>query len=199
MGEVLQRSAPRFLVARQNHALHERQTVFREEHVLGAAEPDTLGAELPCDLRPVDVRIGADAEFAAELVGPAHELADVVMAEFGRSICVADINAPVVPSSEMKSPSFTVTVLPSTSREELLRFVYAYPAGADDARPTHTRATTAAGSTCRQSPLKCRAPRPYRGYVGGVSFRTNSTGPPGPFRPRLQREGNPADSCSGRR
>ena len=80
--KLLQRLAARFFVARQNHGLHERQTIFGEEHVLGAAEPDTLGAELARDLRIAwNIRIGADAELAAELIGPAHELADVVVAQ----------------------------------------------------------------------------------------------------------------------
>ena len=80
--KLLQRLAARFLVARQNHRLHERQTIFGEEHVLGAAEADALGAELPRDLGIArNVGIGAHAELAAELIGPAHELADVVVAE----------------------------------------------------------------------------------------------------------------------
>ena len=70
------------LVARQNHRLHERQTIFREEHVLGAAEADALRAELPRDFGIArDIGIGAHAELAAELIGPAHELADVIVAE----------------------------------------------------------------------------------------------------------------------
>ncbi len=49
--------------------------VLGEEHVLGAAQADALGAELAGDLGVArDVRVGAHAELAAELVGPAHEL-----------------------------------------------------------------------------------------------------------------------------
>ena len=60
------------LVARQNHRLHVREAVLGEEHVLGAAEADALGAERAGSLRVArDVGIGAHAELAAELVGPA--------------------------------------------------------------------------------------------------------------------------------
>ena len=46
--------------------------VLGEEHVLGAAEADAVGAERASLLRIArNVGIGADAEVAAELVGPA--------------------------------------------------------------------------------------------------------------------------------
>ena len=41
----LQRAAAVLLVVRQNHRAHVRQTIFGEEHVLGAAESDAFGAE----------------------------------------------------------------------------------------------------------------------------------------------------------
>src|ERR1017187_7656309 len=48
--------------------------VFGEEHVLGAAQSDALGAELARRFGVAgDIGIGADAELAAELVGPLHE------------------------------------------------------------------------------------------------------------------------------
>ena len=82
--KLQQRLAAGLFVAGQNHGLHEGQTVFGEEHVLGAAEADAFGAELAGDFGVArDVGVGAHAELAAELIGPAHELADVVVAEIG--------------------------------------------------------------------------------------------------------------------
>ena len=49
-----------------------RQTIFGEEHVLGAAQADAFGAELPRRFGIArNVGIGAHAELAAELIGPA--------------------------------------------------------------------------------------------------------------------------------
>ncbi len=49
-------------------------TIVREEHVLGTAQADAFGAEVASALRVArDVRVGADAEVAAEFVGPLHE------------------------------------------------------------------------------------------------------------------------------
>ena len=48
--------------------------------MLGAAEADAFRAELPGDVRIArDIRIGAHAELAAEFIGPAHELTDVIV------------------------------------------------------------------------------------------------------------------------
>ena len=70
--QLQQRLAAGLFVARQNHGLHVLDAVFGEEHVLGAAESDAFGAELAGHLGVArDVGIGAHAELAAELVGPA--------------------------------------------------------------------------------------------------------------------------------
>ena len=62
-----------------DHFAERRDTALREEHVLGTAKPDALGAEL-AGLLGVARRIGVGADFKfAELVGPHHdatELAD---------------------------------------------------------------------------------------------------------------------------
>ena len=68
LGEGL---AAGLLVAGHDHCLHVLDAVLGEEHVLGAAQADALGAELLGHLGIArDVRIGANAELAAELVGP---------------------------------------------------------------------------------------------------------------------------------
>ena len=85
--ELLQRFAAGFFVARQNHLLHEGQAIFGEEHMLGAAEADAFGAELAGDVGVArDIGIGAHAELAAELVGPAHELADESCSRLGSTV-----------------------------------------------------------------------------------------------------------------
>ena len=74
IGSSLASAARRaLLVVGQDHLAHRADAVLVEEHVLGAAEPDALGAELQRDARVVRrVGIGAHAELA-HLVGPAHQ------------------------------------------------------------------------------------------------------------------------------
>ncbi len=72
------------LVARQNHGLHVLDAVLGEEHVLGAAQPDAFRAELAGSLGVArDIRVGANAELAAELVGPVHEVGQNARARIG--------------------------------------------------------------------------------------------------------------------
>ena len=67
--ELVERGLLLGRVVGEDEALHERQPVA-EEHVLGAAEPDALGAELARHLRVVrEVGVGAHPQ-PAELVGP---------------------------------------------------------------------------------------------------------------------------------
>ena len=75
-GQQLRERFPAILlVVRQNHRLHMRQPVFREEHVLRAAQADPFSAERTRGLRiPRNVRVRANPEFAAVLVGNLHEL-----------------------------------------------------------------------------------------------------------------------------
>ena len=59
---------------RENHALHDRNAPFAEEHVLGAAQPDALGAEGVGEFGLIRlIRVRAYPE-AAELVGPGQQL-----------------------------------------------------------------------------------------------------------------------------
>ena len=52
-------------VSREDHAAHDRQAVFGEEHVLGAAQADALRAELAGDGRVgAGVGVGAHADLA---------------------------------------------------------------------------------------------------------------------------------------
>ena len=59
----------------EDHAAHDRQAVVGEEHVLGAAQPDALGAEVAGVGGVLAVvGVGADAELAlADVVGPAED------------------------------------------------------------------------------------------------------------------------------
>ena len=79
-----------------------------EEHVLGAAQADALGAEL-AGHAAVGGRVGIGADLhAAELVGPGHErgeVADQLGLDVGTSPAMT---SPVDPSSVMMSPSLTV-------------------------------------------------------------------------------------------
>ena len=70
--ELLQRDAAFLFVLRQNHRPHLLDALAFEEHVLGAAQADALGAELASPLGVVR-RVGVRADLhRAILVGPAH-------------------------------------------------------------------------------------------------------------------------------
>src|SRR5689334_4812676 len=59
--------------ARQNHLLHDRNAVFREEHMLRTAETDAFRAEPSGDLGLIrDIGIGPDME-RSELIRPIQE------------------------------------------------------------------------------------------------------------------------------
>ena len=71
--QLRERGAALRLVVGQDHLAHRADAVLVEEHVLGAAEPDALGAEFHRHARVVRrVGVGAHAELA-RLVGPAHQ------------------------------------------------------------------------------------------------------------------------------
>jgi hypothetical protein len=62
-----------------DHRPHLRLTVLGHEHVLGAAQADPFGPQLPSPTCvPRCVGVGADAE-VADLVGPAQDLLKVVI------------------------------------------------------------------------------------------------------------------------
>ena len=119
-GQQLQQSAlpARLFVTGENHGLHhERQAIFRKEHMFGAAKADTFGAELAGGLGVArNVGIGAHAELATELIGPAHELADEMRGMFSVGFdgvgLTDDRLRPWCRRREIQSPSFTTTALP---------------------------------------------------------------------------------------
>ena len=60
-----ERGTAAFLVVGEDHLAHRADAVLVEEHVIGAAQPDTFGAELERHARVVrGIRIGAHAELA---------------------------------------------------------------------------------------------------------------------------------------
>ncbi len=71
--QFLQRNPPVFFVVGQNHGLHVRDAVFGKEHMLGAAQADSLGSECPgLDGIARNIRVGANLQLAKR-VGPLHE------------------------------------------------------------------------------------------------------------------------------
>ncbi len=75
--QLRERGAAGLLVFGQDHLAHGADAGFLEEHVLGAAEADALGAELDRGARIVGcIRIDAHADLA-DLVGPAHQGAEL--------------------------------------------------------------------------------------------------------------------------
>ena len=72
-----QRPAAALLVIGQDHLAHGDDAALVEEHMLGAAEPDAVGAE-GARLAGVGRRVGIGAHpHAADLVGPAHQRGEV--------------------------------------------------------------------------------------------------------------------------
>ena len=63
-------------VVREDHLAHRTDALLVEEHVLGAAEADALGAERARSARRAGVGVGAHLH-RAHLVGPGHELAEL--------------------------------------------------------------------------------------------------------------------------
>ena len=104
-----ERRAAALLVVRQDHLAHREDAVGVEEHVLGAAEPDALGAELERDARIVRrVGIGAHLELA-HLVGPAHQRGELARRAPAPASATAPASTwPVEPSMVMISPFLKV-------------------------------------------------------------------------------------------
>ena len=74
--QLRQRGATRLLVLGEDHLAHGADARFLEEHVLGAAKPDALRAELDRGARVLR-RIGIDAHAdLADGIGPAHQRAE---------------------------------------------------------------------------------------------------------------------------
>ena len=96
----------------QDHPPHDRQAVLAEEHVLGAAQADALGAEL-AGVGGVGavVGVGPHGELAlADLVGPAEDRRRTRRAARPRTSATSpSTTSPVVPSIEITSPSRTTT------------------------------------------------------------------------------------------
>jgi hypothetical protein len=73
--KLLQSLGAAFWIFGQNHGLHVRDAIGREEHVLGAAQSDAFSAERARGFSIAwNIGIGSDAEVSAEFVGPSHEL-----------------------------------------------------------------------------------------------------------------------------
>ena len=105
-----ERCAARGLVLREDHLAHGADAVLVEEHMLGAAQPDALGAELERGAG-VGRRIGIGAHFElAHGVGPFHQRAELAgeLRLAHRHACPAS-TWPVEPSMVSVSPFFSVT------------------------------------------------------------------------------------------
>ena len=103
--EPVERGPPRRLVVREDHLLDPGQALLAEEHVLGAAEPDPLGAQLT-RFRRVGRRVGVRVHFEVpDVVRPAEPSRDP------RSACRNELDRaeslPVPPSTVITSPSAT--------------------------------------------------------------------------------------------
>ena len=76
--EPVERGPARRLVVREDHLLDHRQ-LLAEEHVLGAAEPDSLGAQLT-RFRRVGRRVGVRVHFQVpDVVRPAENQLEILV------------------------------------------------------------------------------------------------------------------------
>ncbi len=81
------------LVVREDHLLHDREALLAEEHVLGAAEPDPLGAELAC-LHRVGGGVGVRVHLQPpDTVRPAEDRLEVVVEPSGHELDRAEDHA----------------------------------------------------------------------------------------------------------
>ena len=150
----------------QDHAAHDRQAVLAEEHVLGAAQADALGAELAGVGRVgTVVGVGPHAELAlADLVGPPED--DV---ELGRRLGLRtarrspSTTSPVVPSIEMTSPSLHGDAADGERLSPVMRIASA-PTTAGLPQP---RATTAAWLTSPPRPVRMPSATDHAVHVLG--------------------------------
>ena len=117
-----------------DHLAERGDTVGFEEHVLGAAEADALGAQLAGLLRVArGVGVGADTQ-AAVLVGPAHDAAKVAGngGVNGRDDAVVDLAGGAVDGDEI---AFVERL--AAEGELLVRLVHGDVAAAGDAAGAH--------------------------------------------------------------
>ena len=107
--ELRERGAPARLVVGEDHLAHGEDAVALEEHVLGAAEPDALGAEVARRAR-VERRVGVGADLElARLSAQPMRVANSPESS-GSSIATSPCSTwPVEPSMVMMSPFFSVT------------------------------------------------------------------------------------------
>ena len=138
--QLLERLIARLFVLGQNHGLHERNAIGREEHVLGTAQSDAFGAELARGYGIArNIGIGPHAEITAKLIGPFHELDEQGRLRIGLfRLGLAEIN--VGRGSVERNPValFDDDVFgPNLHRELLLVLFDVQRARADHARQTH--------------------------------------------------------------
>jgi hypothetical protein len=142
IGRILARPRAGLLVVGQDHLAHRHDAIAFEEHVLGAAEPDALGAELARGARRRSAsRHWCGPAELAELVGPFHELREVA-AELGldgrhdaeHDLAGAAVERDVSPAFSTVPRTLSVPALPSMRTS---------PAPATQGLPM-PRATTAA-------------------------------------------------------
>ena len=130
--EALQHGAAILGLVGEDHLLHHVQPALLEEHVLGAAEPDPLGAEQPRGLGVGGgVGIGADAD-VAEFAPPSRGARGKRRRAPAVSIGAAPAStSPRLPSRVMMSPSRRVR--PSGVTQRMVARVQLHPDDADDA------------------------------------------------------------------
>ena len=142
--ELGERRAPRLLVVGQDHLAHRPDAVLVEEHVLGAAEPDALGAEL-------DARRRASAGVSALARTPSLRTSSA------QPISVA--NSPDSSGSSIGTvPASTWPVEPS-----MVIDVAALERHAAGLQASARRSRRGASPRRRRRACPCRAPPPPRG------------------------------------
>src|SRR5277367_1697859 len=124
-----------------------RKALLCKEHVFGAAKPNTLGAEFSvCNRVSRNIRIRANAEVAAEIIGPFHEFAEIAMFRIRlNSLSLAEVNL-AGRAVERNPVAFFKGERLAFGRyaNRLLALVDGQLARAHDTRPAHS-----AGDDCR--------------------------------------------------
>ena len=136
--EPVERGAACRLVVREDHLLDDRQALLAEEHVLRAAEPDSLSAEL-ARLRRVGGRVGVRVHLEPpNVVRPAEDRLEIVV-QAGRHELDRrrGSRCPVPPSTVITSPS--ATAWPAIVATPLSRSIVRSDASGDTGLPHPAR------------------------------------------------------------